>query len=101
MQLYACAKDTQLQILQLLLSIMDKETFKTWTAEKVSEWIVDNGLPEDVARTFEDIASHHFQFALVCKLACTLPSGDFCTKWRMESVCYVLVLSNKDEDMDG
>ena len=53
MRLYACAKDAA-----ALLSNMDK----------VSECIVDNGLPEDVARTFKGIASHHFQFVLVCKL---------------------------------
>ena len=29
------------------------EMFETWTAEEVSEWLVENGLPEDVARTFE------------------------------------------------
>ena len=86
-----CKRHAAADLAAALLSNMDKQTLKTWTAEKVSEWIVDNCLPEYVTRTFKGIASHHFQFVLVCKLACTVPSSDFCTKWRKErQVCNIM-----------
>ena len=44
------------------------EKFETWTAEKVSEWLVENGLPEDVANAFEGTVSQHFYFVAVCEL---------------------------------
>ena len=44
------------------------ETFETWTAEEVSEWLVENGLSEDVARTFEGTVFHPFHFVPICGL---------------------------------
>ena len=44
------------------------EIFKTWTTEEESEWLVENGLPADVARAFEGTAFHHFYFVAVCEV---------------------------------
>ena len=43
-------------------------TFETWTTEEVSEWLVENGLPADVARASEGTAFHHLYFVAVSKV---------------------------------
>lgn len=41
------------------------EGFQTWSPEEVSDWMVEKGLPEDVAKLFEGTKFRHFLQRLI------------------------------------
>lgn len=46
--------------LQLPSSNARMEDFQTWSSEEVSDWMVEKGIPDDVAKLFEGTKFRHF-----------------------------------------